>query len=259
ARSHAVGGRPAGRRRRRLRGAPLRRAASAGAVDEPPRRGPPARRHRCAAAERHHGLGCDRLLPRHRDPARLGAGPHEHPRAFVGTGPRDAADGPAAGGGRRCAAVRLRPAGPAGRAGLRHHRPAAPLLGVGSGRREHLRGHAVPRPHRRVGPASGRHPVRGRRSHARRQPVDDLPAGHRPQRRTLDHHRRPAVLGEGTGRVRGHRHLRGQPPGPDADDAARRLPRPRVRPGCRHRPLPGADRRVAGRPRPAPRPLAGGL
>jgi molybdate transport system permease protein len=41
------------------------------------------------------------------------------------------ADGPAAGGGGRGAAVRVRPPGPAGRTGLRHDRPAAPLLGVG--------------------------------------------------------------------------------------------------------------------------------
>ena len=100
-------------------------------------------------------------------------------------------------------------------------------------------------------------PLRGRRGHARRRPVDDVPPGDPAARRAGHRRRRGALLGPGARRVRRDDHLRRQLPGHDADDAAGRLPGAAARPRGGDRAVAGAAGRLAGHAAAAPRPLAG--
>ncbi len=61
------------------------------------------------------------------------------------------------------------------------------------------------------------------------EPTDRVSAGDAADDRPVAARRRRAGLGASTGRVRGHHHLRRQPPGPHPDPAARGVRRPRIR------------------------------
>ena len=88
-----------------------------------------------------------------------------HPRA------RHPADGAPTRGGRRRAALRVRPSGPVRRPGVRLDRVPVALLHLGCGGGEHVCGDAVPHPDRRVRPARRRTPV------TRTLPPRSAPAG----------------------------------------------------------------------------------
>ena len=98
--------------------------------------------------------------------------------------------------------------------------------GVDPGR--DVRGHAVPRDHRRSRAAVDGPSLRGRRRQPRRRTVDGVPARHRADDRTRADRRRRAGVGARARRVRRDHHVRRQHPGPHPDHAARGLQPARV-------------------------------
>ncbi|CAA9362856.1 MAG: Molybdenum ABC transporter permease protein ModB, partial [uncultured Nocardioidaceae bacterium] len=216
-----------------------RTGAAAGAVD--------------LGAHRH---GRDAPLRGARPPPGLGAGPHHLPRTGPRPGARRGAAGDATGGRGRRAPRRLRSHRCGRRAAARPLRRDGPVHHRRGGARPHVRRAPVLRAQRR-GCAARRQPgLRQRGRHPRRQPLDDLPAGHSPARAAGDRRRDAPVLGPRHGRVRRHDHVRRELPRDHPDDAAAHLQPAAERPrrGVRARPRPPGL--LLDRARRAARPLA---
>ena len=167
-----------------------------------------------------------RHLPRPRGPARLAAGAGRRSAAATWCAPSSCCRWCCRRWSGACTAPRLRPQRTRG-AGSTTSSASAPVLDGGRRHRRDVRRDAVPRHHRRGGPALHGPPLRGRGRHPRARAAGPCSAGSRCRSSRRRWSPARPWLGPRARRVRRDHHVRRQPAGHDPDDAAGRVRRAR--------------------------------